>query len=157
MLNPFDVLGLGSAGFNPSDTLDPKSPNFYDDAAALGEALIKMEGKDPHWSESPQGLLVALIMWDKLKNGDKANLENVRALVTQPDTWERYTGGAAIVSRDGGQFALRIHNDNRAILDRQQIWNQESGAFAGSVRPEKQHMTLASIDDLFADRLRCFT
>lgn len=91
-LNPFNVLGFGSAEFNPSDTLDPKSPNFYDDAAALGEALIKMEGKDPHWSESAQGLLVALIMWDKLKNGDKANLENVRELLTQPDTWERYTG-----------------------------------------------------------------
>src|SRR5471032_3075551 len=58
MLNPFDVLGLGSAGFNPLATLDPKSPNFYDDAAALGEALIKVEGKDPHWTESAQGLIV---------------------------------------------------------------------------------------------------
>ena len=92
MLNPFNVLGLGSAGFNPLDTLDPKSPNFYDDAAALGEALIKIEGKDPHWSESAQGLLVALIMWEKLKNGARANLENVRALLTEADTWERYTG-----------------------------------------------------------------
>ena len=57
MLNPFNVLGLGSAGFNPLATLDPKSPNFYDDAAALGEALIKIEGKDPHWAESAQGLV----------------------------------------------------------------------------------------------------
>ena len=62
MLNPFDVLGLGSAGFNPLATLDPASPHFYDDAAALGEALIKVESKDPHWSESAQGLIVALIM-----------------------------------------------------------------------------------------------
>ena len=70
MLNPFNVLGLGSAGFNPLAALDPASPNFYDDAAALGEALIKIEGKDPHWSESAQGLLVALLMWEKIKNGD---------------------------------------------------------------------------------------
>ena len=88
MLNPFNVLGLGSAGFNPLAALDPASPNFYDDAAALGEALIKIEGKDPHWSESAQGLLVALLMWDKIKNGAAANLENVRALLTEPDTWE---------------------------------------------------------------------
>lgn len=89
MLNPFDVLGLGSAGFNPLATLDPDSPIFYDDAAALGEALIKIEGKDPHWTESAQGLLVALIMWEKLKNGDAANLENVRAMLTEAEEYER--------------------------------------------------------------------
>ena len=92
MLNPFNVLGLGSAGFNPLAALDPKSPNFYDDAAALGEALIKLEGKDPHWSESAQGLIVALIMWEKLTKGDKGNLENVREMLTEPDRWETYLG-----------------------------------------------------------------
>ena len=91
MLNPFNVLGLGSAGFNPLALLDPTSANFYDDAAALGEALIKIEGKDPHWTESAQGLLVALIMWEKLQKGDAANLENVRAMLTEADRWERYT------------------------------------------------------------------
>ena len=75
MLNPFDVLGLGSAGFNPLALLDPKSPNFYDDAAALGEALIRIEGKDPHWGESAQGLLVALIMWEKLKRATTPTLK----------------------------------------------------------------------------------
>jgi type IV secretion system protein VirD4 len=92
MLNPFDVLCLGSAGFNPLATLDPASPNFYDDAAALGEALIKLEGKDPHWSESAQGLIVALIMWEKIAKGDRANLENVREMLTEPDRWETYVG-----------------------------------------------------------------
>jgi type IV secretion system protein VirD4 len=89
MLNPFNVLGLGSAGFNPLATLDPTSPNFYDDAAALGEALIKIEGKDPHWTESAQGLLVALIMWEKMQRGDDADLENVRLLLTEADEHER--------------------------------------------------------------------
>jgi type IV secretion system protein VirD4 len=92
MLNPFNVLGLGSAGFNPLAALDPASANFYDDAAALGEALISIEGIDPHWSQSAQGLLVALLMWEKLKNGAAANLERVRALLTEADKWERYTG-----------------------------------------------------------------
>ena len=92
ILNPFNVLGLGSTGFNPLALLDPDSPNFYDDAAALGEALIRIEGKDPHWGESAQGLMVALIMWEKLKQRAAANLENVRALLTEADKWSQYTG-----------------------------------------------------------------
>src|ERR1700726_4646111 len=88
LLNPFGVLGLGSEGFNPLAALDPDSPHFYDDAAALGEALIKVEGKDPHWTESAQGLIVALIMWEKLQRGDKANLENVREMLTEPERVE---------------------------------------------------------------------
>src|SRR5208283_674647 len=89
MLNPFNVLGLGSTGFNPLALLDPASPNFYDDAAALGEALIKVGDKDPHWGESAQGLLVALLMWEKMQKGADANLEHVRALLTEADEWER--------------------------------------------------------------------
>lgn len=92
MLNPFNVLGLGSAGFNPLAALDPDSPYFYDDAAALGEALIRLESKDPHWSESAQGLIVAFLMWEKLQRGDAANLENVREALTEPDRWETYVG-----------------------------------------------------------------
>ncbi len=88
ILNPFDTRGLGSAGFNPLAALDPASPNFYDDAHGIGEALIKIEGNDPHWSESALGLIVALIMWEKKRNGDAANLDNVRAMLTQPDVRE---------------------------------------------------------------------
>ena len=59
ILNPFDVLGLGSAGFNPLAALDSDSPTFIDDATGIGEALIKIEEKDPHWSESAEGLVVS--------------------------------------------------------------------------------------------------
>lgn len=92
VLNPFDVLGLGSEGFNPLAVLNPKSPTFYDDAAAIGEALIKVEGSEPHWSESAQGLIVALLMWEKLRNGVNANLENVRAMLTEADEWAERVG-----------------------------------------------------------------
>ncbi len=91
VLNPFDVLGLGSAGFNPLVALDPDSRTFVDDAAGLGEALIKIEGTDPHWSESAQALVVALLMWEvKLARhaGRVPHLGNVRALLTEPDEYE---------------------------------------------------------------------
>ena len=83
---------IESAGFNPLATLDPARANFYDDAAAIGEALIKIEGKEPHWGESAQGLVVGLIMWEKLLHGSKANLENVRALLTEPDRYKDIAG-----------------------------------------------------------------
>ena len=51
MLNPFNVLGLGSNGFNPVAALDPKSDDFPDDALGLAEALVRVQGQEPHWSE----------------------------------------------------------------------------------------------------------
>ena len=87
ILNPFNVLGLGSAGFNPLSSLDPNLSTFYDDAAAIGEALIQIQGTEPHWSESAQGLVVALLMWEKKQNGKNANLENVRRMLTQANDW----------------------------------------------------------------------
>ena len=88
ILNPFDLLGLGSAGFNPLAALDPDAPTFLDDAVGVGEALIKIEDKDPHWSESAQGLLVALLMWEvKLARREARTplLANVRYMLTEPD------------------------------------------------------------------------
>jgi type IV secretion system protein VirD4 len=86
ILNPFNVLGLGSDGFDPLALLNPDDPKtFYDDASALGEALIRVEGKDPHWGESAQGLLVGLLMWEKFKYRDKASLAHVRTMLTEAD------------------------------------------------------------------------
>lgn len=91
ILNPFNVLGLGSDGFNPLSALDPDDPaTFYDDAAALGEALIRVEGKDPHWGESAQGLVVGLLMWEKFKYREAATLAHVRTMLTEADRWEDY-------------------------------------------------------------------
>ena len=40
----------------------------YDAAAAIGEALIEIEdGSGQYWSESAQGLLVALIMFEVIE------------------------------------------------------------------------------------------
>lgn len=63
-----------SAGFNPLDLLDPNSSSFYEDAAILAEAMIEVSGNDPHWGQSAQGLMAGLIMWEKKRNGARANL-----------------------------------------------------------------------------------
>jgi type IV secretion system protein VirD4 len=66
LLNPFNVGKLGSNGFNPVAALDPQSDDFPDDALGLAEAIIKVEGKEPHWSQSAQDLVCALIMYSRL-------------------------------------------------------------------------------------------
>ncbi len=81
MLNPFDALGLGSQGFNPVAALDPASDDFPDDALGLAEALIRANGKDPHWAESAQDLVAALIMYSRLSEPDGGSLAHVRAML----------------------------------------------------------------------------
>ena len=96
ILNPFNLLGMGSAGFNPLIGLDPDSDTFMDDAAGVGEALIKLEERDPHWSESAQGLIVGLLMWEvqRAKIERRAPLlENVRRLLTEPDEYQLDAAG----------------------------------------------------------------
>ena len=83
-----------SVGFNPLASLDPRpdSPLFYDDAAVISDALIKIQGNDPHWTESAQGLVTGLVMWERLKYGNQANLEHVRYLLTEADRYEPIPG-----------------------------------------------------------------
>lgn len=84
MLNPFDALSLGSHGFNPVAALDPASDDFPDDALGLAEALIRVQGQEPHWSESAQDLIAALIMFARLNEADGGSLGFVRAQLGKP-------------------------------------------------------------------------
>jgi type IV secretion system protein VirD4 len=109
-----------SVGFDPLAALDPgtlknRNPNFYDDAAAIGEALIKIEGKEPHWSESAQGLMTGLVMWEMVRpkeGGDVASLENVRRLLTEADQWGPLfdeDDGRPVIGGDGKQIEVQTH------------------------------------------------
>jgi type IV secretion system protein VirD4 len=91
IINPFGVLGMPSDGFNPLAHLDPDSPRFYDAAAAIGDALIEIEsGAGQYWSESAQGLLVALIMFEVIvarQEGRAPSLFKVRVMLTEADEY----------------------------------------------------------------------
>jgi type IV secretion system protein VirD4 len=89
IINPFNLFVderpyMRSHGFNPLDVLDPKSPDFVDDAVGLAEALVRVESKEPHWAESAQDLVAALIMHECLTRGRNASLTNVRRQLTEP-------------------------------------------------------------------------
>jgi type IV secretion system protein VirD4 len=79
-------------GFNPLDMLDPGTAGapesgFFDEAAKLGDALIKVEPgeRDKHWPESARALAIGFLMWEKLWKKDAANLEDVRMMLTAPN------------------------------------------------------------------------
>ena len=83
-LNPFKALGLPSSGYNPVAALKPESDDFIDDALGLAEALIRVEGREPHWSASAQDLICALIMYSRLTDKAGGSLAHVRELLGQP-------------------------------------------------------------------------
>jgi type IV secretion system protein VirD4 len=59
---------LASAGCNPLAGISSKSPRFWQECAAVGDALITLEDtKDRHFPESARGLITGLIMWEILK------------------------------------------------------------------------------------------
>jgi type IV secretion system protein VirD4 len=94
---------MKSDGFNPLGQLDPESRFFYDRAAAIGEALIEIEsGSGQYWSESAQGLIVALIMFEVLiarREGRRPSLFNVRMMLTESDEFELHRDASGKMQR----------------------------------------------------------
>ena len=95
ILNPFQTLqqdfaarGFGkSARFNPLASLDAASDTFMAEVAALSEALILSEGKEPHWTDSARDLVAARILWVcKYGKPEERTLPAVRDFLTlDPD------------------------------------------------------------------------
>jgi type IV secretion system protein VirD4 len=93
-LNPFGMHteiypDLKSAGLNPLAGISHRNERrFYEDCAAVADALIVIEGKDPHWSTSARGLITGLIMWEVLKaelyEHRAPLLEEVRRMLCEP-------------------------------------------------------------------------
>jgi len=115
IINPFGVLGMPSDGFNPLAQLDPDSPLFFDAAAAIGEALIEIEsGSGQYWSESAQGLLIALVMWEVIlarRERRAPSLFNVRGMLTEPDQYE----GKRLVKGMGLTAAHMVASGNDTV------------------------------------------
>lgn len=89
-LNPFNEHGLPSDAVNPLASLDPASPYFVAQVAALADALVIADGGDTHWTDSARDLLEAFIMRvclvaEETANPAYATLPTVRALLCRAD------------------------------------------------------------------------
>ena len=70
--------------FNPLSALDPASPDFADDVAAIAEAFILQTGNDPHWPDSARELVGGLIAAEVQRNPGTASMADVRKLIRAP-------------------------------------------------------------------------
>jgi type IV secretion system protein VirD4 len=92
-VNPYNLLDLGSDGFNPLTTVgDPNDDLFYDKCKLLTLAIIETDD-DPQkfFPESAQGLLTGGIMWEVMQakiEGRPPSLLKVRQLICERDEWE---------------------------------------------------------------------
>ena len=82
-LNPFEVNGIPSHGFNPVAALDPASPEFPDDARDIAAALIRDDDNRPGGLAAAGDLLTALIMYSRLTQPGGGSLPHVRACLGQ--------------------------------------------------------------------------
>ena len=91
-VNPYNLLDLGSDGFNPLAGLNPDDDLFYDRAKLLTAAVIETDD-DPQrfFPESAMGLLTAAIMWEVMQAKIEArapSLAKARQFICERDEWE---------------------------------------------------------------------
>jgi type IV secretion system protein VirD4 len=148
-----------SVGFEPLDVLETGTaakpyPTFFDEAAKLADALIKIDLNDPqkHFPESAQGLVVGLLMWEKLLNQKTANLENVRAMLTAGDLGNRVTEIIDQASAD--DYRTRGGSAVVSLLNRFLVENNEIAGIRSSADTQTRWMLSGPMAESFKAKNR---
>jgi type IV secretion system protein VirD4 len=111
---------LQSVGCNPLAGISSRFRLFFQECAAVGEALIVIEGKDPHWTASARGLITGLIMWEILKAEWERRaplLENIRTMLCEPETTDTGKPDGTLTAGLRFHAALAIGSGHRQIAD----------------------------------------
>jgi type IV secretion system protein VirD4 len=95
---PWGTVGLTSDGYNPGLSLDPDNEDEFSDRAALqADAIVELDGKESHWSESAQGMFQAALMFEAIEAKRQRrpySWPRVRQLLCEPDEFESYIDAA---------------------------------------------------------------
>ena len=86
-INPFDVLSIPTATYNPLRFLNLHSLSFASDCRKIAEGLVEVK-KGDHWELSALDLVSLLIQWTVCFEDEK-NLITVRRLLNQSETDRR--------------------------------------------------------------------
>ena len=92
VLNPFGVLvetrpRLLSVGCNPLLQLE-RGEDFAGDAMCVADAIVERStggGNSEFFDRSAKNLVQALVMWERIANGDEATLRNIPLLLSRGD------------------------------------------------------------------------
>lgn len=87
VLNPFGLhtgspWNLPRHRYNPLSRLDIRSPNVVAEAAALAQALIVTQARDPYFDDTARDLVAALMLHLVATQGRTATLAQMRRMVT---------------------------------------------------------------------------
>jgi type IV secretion system protein VirD4 len=87
VLNPFGLhtgrpWNLPRHRYNPLSRLDIKSPNVVAETAALAQALIVTQARDPYFDDTARDLVAALMLHLVATRGRTATLAQMRRMVT---------------------------------------------------------------------------
>jgi type IV secretion system protein VirD4 len=151
IIAPYGTVGLTSDGYNPGQSLDPDNEDEFSDRAALmADAIIEMEGKDPHWPESARGLMQGAIMYKAQlarRERRRFSLLEVRKLLCAPEKFETVTENGKPVPKQVEGLAV---NTQRMIDEGGEIVAQLVGRF----KREHGLDELASIQSTFDTQTR---
>lgn len=100
VVNPFGLhtgapWHLPRHRFNPLAHLDINSPNVVADVAALSQALIITQGRDPYFDDTARDLVTTLILYLVSTLGPRSTLGHMRKMVT--DIAARGKAGAELL------------------------------------------------------------
>lgn len=104
VLNPFGLhtgtpWHLPRHRFNPLSALDLRSPNVVAETAALAQALIVTQGREPYFDDTARDLVSTLILYLVSTLGGKATLGHIRKMIT--DIAARGNEAAALLTAIG--------------------------------------------------------
>ena len=166
ILNPFGVLTdlpdygfMRSHGFNPLAMLDPDARSFNVQAALLAEAMVPIEGREPHFSHAARALIAMLIMQEVTEaraQGRFPTMARVRDLLCQmsgesmtPDDDELGGFGLVRLARELSNSPLSgLRNKASQFTN----WTREIQSVASTARTQTESFDDPEIaDDMAAD------
>jgi len=166
VINQYGVLtdqrpDLKSDGWNPLDDLDPDLPNYADECAARGDALIKSNGNEsqPIFPNSARSALTAGIIFEVQTArllGEIPSLPAVRAMLTL-DTEQLVARVNEMIAAGDPDIVTRMRkflNDNREI---QSIKSNIETDTAWMTLPMRNDMAVRDGVDFRALKQRCTT
>lgn len=150
VINPFGVLtdwpgyeDLESCGFNPLGRLDADSPALNVEAALFADAVVTMESKDPHWSNSAKALLSALVMQvviEAREQGIEPTMARVRELLCEPSQEPNEGNGYQGIGlpRTARQMRKSKHAGLRNKAAQFTDWNREVQSIASTAKVQTE-------------------
>ncbi len=111
IVDPFNVLGQGSASFNPLAHLDPAADDIREQIGVIADAIVvaDADAREKHWDEGARTIISGLIA-HLVSSYQNPTLPHVRDLLTLDDEDQRALWAKMSEDRDAGGGAREAAN-----------------------------------------------